>query len=254
MSGSVYNGIAYRGNKSLRLYRGSAGTASGVQTSFTAKKEATYTFSAWVRTGSGAVYLALYDGSSTVTSETLPANSGWTRLQVSYTNTSGNDKTVYPRLMTAAAGTAYMDCVQVELAPTASRVNLVENGDFRFTTGWSSTAGRTTSSTIAAPQLSSNVYKLTGTYNSTNRIYQTIPLNGSAGETFIVGGWAKGDATPGVAKVSGGESTTISGRTFAIMAVFNYTDGTTSGYITIPFNPDVEAWQYTAAPIVSTKA
>ena len=89
-----------------------------------------------------------------------------------------------------------MDCVQVEKAPTASRYNLVENGDFRYATAWSATSGRTTLSPSAAPQLSTNVYQMTGDPNAANRISQTVQVSGSQGDTFILGGWAKGDSAP----------------------------------------------------------
>ena len=107
--------------------------------SFTVPGGATYTFSAYVKTGSGAsAHLALSDGGTPKASQTLPASSGWTRLEVSYTNTGTADKNVTAQLILDSAGTAYLDCVQVEKAPTASRFNLVENGDFTYgITRWS---------------------------------------------------------------------------------------------------------------------
>ena len=108
-----------------------------------------------------SAYLALTDGSTTSSSETLAANSGWTRLEVTYTNNTSASQRVRARLMTTTAGTAYMDCVQVEKAPTASRYNLIENGDFRYAGGWSSSTGRVSLSK-AAPELDATVYKMTG--------------------------------------------------------------------------------------------
>ena len=250
-----YDGPGYMGSKSLVVTRDVAGSASGVMTTFTAEPNTTYTFSAYVKTGSGAAYLALNDGSTTVTSETMEANSGWSRLEVSYTNSGTAAKTVTAQLMTADAGTVYMDCIQVEKAPTASRFNLIENGDFTFTTGWSATSGRTTG-TQAAPQLSTNVYSLTGAPKATNRISQTVNIGGGAGDTFVLAGWAMGNAATLQDLNDLGKE-----REFGLIAQFNYTDGTTSLSNTdtaknfkVHFNTDVDNWQYIAAPMVAEKA
>ena len=66
-------------------------------------------------------------------------------------------KTVYALLKSADNATVYIDCVQVEKMPTASRYNLVENSDFSLSTGWTSTGTETgdgiTTVTAAAPPL-----------------------------------------------------------------------------------------------------
>ena len=239
--------FAYHGNRSLSMTRVAAGAASGIYQSFTADANSTYTFSAYVKTGNGAAYLELSDGSSTVTGEMLAANSGWTRLEVSYTNSTNSSKTVAARLMTAQAGTTYIDCVQVEKAPTASRYNLIENGDFRSDTAWSASTGRTTAD-AAAPQLSNNVYSITGSPKAQNRISQTVVVSGNGGDTLVLGGWAKGNAAP----LDASDSDSYV-REFSLIAVFNYNDGGTSSH-KVQFNTDVDNWQYAAAPIVAEKA
>ena len=247
VSQAISNAQSYHGSKSLSMTRSASGTASGIYTSFTAAANSTYTFSAYVKVNSGSAYLALYDGSATVTGETLSSSSGWTRLEVSYTNTTSSSKTVYARFMTAAAGTSYIDCAQVEKAPTASRYNLVENGDFRTTSNWSSSSGRTTL-TSAAPQLSNNVYQMTGSPTSTNRISQTVQVSGSAGDTFVLAGWAKGDSAP---------ITEGSNREFGIIATLLNASGSAVGTATARFNPDTNSsvsWQYAAVPVVATGA
>ena len=93
------------------------GTVSGVKSSaVTVGKDKTYTFSAYVKTGAGSVYLDVWDGTKASTPAVLAANSNWTRLQVTYHNDSDSAKTVYLRLMTAEAGTSYIDCIQAEEA------------------------------------------------------------------------------------------------------------------------------------------
>ena len=238
------SGTAYYGNKALKVVTTAAG---GAKTTFTAAAGKTYTFSAYVKTGGSKAYLTL----GGVSSEQLAANKGWTRLQVSYTNSSSSAQTVTAQLMNAAAGTTYMDCVQVEMAPTASRYNLIVNGDFRFANAWSSSGGRS-AETAAAPQLSTNVYKLNGTYTSQNRISQTVNVSGSKDDTFVLAGWVKGNAIP--LTQFAGNTYDSSSREFAIIAVFNHTDGSKSDEIPVRFNPDVDNWQYAAAPIVAPKA
>jgi RHS repeat-associated protein len=191
----------------------------------------------------------LNDGSTTVTSETLAANSGWTRLEVSYTNTSSAAKSVTARLMTAAAGTTYMDCVQVEKAPTASRYNLIENGDFTYSGyAWSSNTGRTTvtaANKTPAPQLDTYVYKMTGNPSGTNRISQTVNVSGAKGDTLVLAGWAKADSVP-----------IKDTREFALIATFK-NGSTTVNTSTVRFNYCADSsiqWQYAASPIVAKGA
>ena len=254
VSRSVVSGTAYYGSKALKLTRSAAGTPAGVYSSaFTVEAGETYTFSAWVKTDSASTaYLALTDGSKTEVSETLKAGSGWTRLQVSYTNTSDTSKTVTAQLLTETAGTVWMDAAQAEKAPTASRFNLVENGDFRHGTDfWTKGSTCTTSDTVttaqsAAPQLDGNVWSLAGAHTSTKQVSQTVYVSGSAGDTLILSGWAKGDAVP----------YTDDNRKFGLLLTFTYTDGKKVTKEVL-FHPDTDSsisWQYAAAPIVAEKA
>ena len=251
VSRTIVSGTAYMGNKSLKLTRASDGTAAGVYSdSFTVAAGETYTFSAYVKTVNGNAYLALHDGSEMVTSEIITADQEWTRLEVSYTADSA--KTLTARLMTEEAGTFYMDCVQVEKAETASRYNLVQNGDFRDTTFWSSTAGIITpspeeSDAPPAPELSNHIYKMTGNPTAQNRISQTIDVSGVKGDKFILTGWAKGDSAPLISK-----SDSENVRQFSLIAVFTYTDNTTPEEQIVRFNPDADSsinWQYAALEI-----
>lgn len=139
-------------------------------------------------------YLSLSDGSTTVINEVLPSKSDWTRLQISLT--VGTSQTVTARLLTNDVGALYIDCAQIEKAPTASRYNLVQNGDFRDTSYWSGGARTKSTVGIAAPQLDANVRTLTGDPQTTNRISQNVQVSGTAGDTFVVAGWANGYSVP----------------------------------------------------------
>lgn len=136
----------------------------------------------------------------------------------------------------------------MEQAPTASRYNLVQNGDFRHTTGWSSKAGLVTK-TAAAPELNSKVYKIAGDPAKVKHVSQEVIVSGSAGDTFVLAGWGKADSAP----LSAFDTNP---REFGLIATFNYTDGTTSTH-TVHFNPYVPSeanWQYAAGAIAAVKA
>ena len=206
----------------------------------------TETFSAYVKTSGTTAQLEFYDGTNTFVSEVLPASSDWTRLQVTYTNTGSSSASVRARIRTTGTGTTYVDSVQWEYAATASRYNLVTNGDFRNSNAWSSSNGRTTVTSVAAPELSINVYRLVGDPTSVKRLTQTVKVAGNAGDTFVISGWAKGDSAP----LKGN-------RQFAIIGYFNYTDGTTSSGFVAQFNPDTDSsvnWQYSSQVMVAKKA
>ncbi len=237
----------YVGAKSLKMTRSAAGTASGLYApSVTVSAGESYTFSGYVKTGSSAnAYLALAVGGTVVaTSETLTGVTTWTRLQVSYTNTGSTAVTLRPQFMTTTAGSVYLDGVQLEKAPTASRYNLLENGDFRTTYTWSSSSGRATAS-AAAPQLDSTAYCFEGNPTAAQSISQTVTVSGEAGDTFILSGWAKGDSAP-----------LKDNREFGLKLTFNYTDGTTSEQ-TVSFNPSCDSrnsWQYAATAVSAESA
>ena len=249
VSRQISTAAAYHGNKSLALIRNTAGTISGLYSPyFTIPANTTYTFSAYVKTGTGSAGISISDGSNVIYSDFLPANTDWTRLEVSFTNNSTSAVSATARFNTREAGTAYMDCVQIEQAPTASRYNLIENGDFRRADyGWSSYAGRTTVNTPApATQLDPTVYALSGNPIGTNRINQTIPVKGSKGDCFVLTGWGKADSVPLTA-------VDTNPREFSLIGTFNYTDGSTEKFYA-RFNPYVDTWQYAACPMAAKQA
>ena len=253
---AVSTDAAYYGSKSLKLTRSTSGSGAGVNgPTFTVKAGETYTFSAYLKTGTPTAHIALTGGSTTVTSETVTANQGWTRVEVPFTATA--DTTVTPKLLMSGSGSVYMDCVQIEKAPTASRYNLVENGDFRHgLNGWSlseycnhdaTTEKVVTLSPSPAPQLSTNVFQMAGDPTVMLRAYNKVQVSGNAGDTFVVGGWAKGKS---VAMTTENDCT----RSFAMQVRFINTDGT-STYYKFNFNPNVDdAWQYRSGVAIAKKA
>ena len=249
---------AYLGSYALKM-TGSGADAGVYSPVFTVDPDRTVTFSAYVKAGS-AYQLMLQRKNPTVGytdlfSEVFPASNGWVRQQVSYTNNTGSTLNMWAFLVSAAAGTFYMDCVQVEIMPTASRYNLIENGDFRNgSSGWDDSSLPTGGTVlqdprIAAPNLTDHFFSITGSPTVEKHLTQTVPISGSAGDSFVFSGWAWADnAVPEINTADEDNP-----REFNITLTANYTDGTI-GTATAKFNPGCNTWQYTAGAFAATKA
>ena len=218
----------------------------------------TYTISAYVRTtgmassGNGLCLVVDSPGVSRF-SERIKGNTNWRRVEMTFTTQSNvNQVKVFARLQTK--GTAYVDCVQLEKQSTASRYNLIENGDFFYggstasaPYGWNPGNGAKT--TLAenrkASGLDRNTYTISGDAQSTRRCQQNVSAQGSKGDVYSLGGWALGNVAP----------MTDSGRMFGIIGQFNNKDGTTT-QVKVNFNPDLYAnniWQYACERMIAEK-
>ena len=245
---------AYYGSNSLKVMRSTSGSGAGVSgPTFTVKAGETYTFSAYIKTAAPTAYITLTGGSNPPVSDTVAANQDWTRVEVPFTAEA--DTTVTPKLLMSGSGSVYMDCVQIEKAPTASRYNLVENGDFRHgMDGWTLSSycnhdaqtEKVVTNSAAAPQLDNNVFQIAGDPTVILRAYNNVSVSGSKGDTLVVGAWAKGKSVA---------MTTENGctRSFAMRVLVRYTDGTSEAF-RFDFNPDVDnTWQYRAGVVVPKK-
>lgn len=262
-----YVSSGYMGSKTLMIKRTANSGSFGVQPTSsyycTVEPGKTYTLSAYVKTsgmsgsGTGAYLALMLSGSTVATSEAITTTQDWTRLEVTYTHpATASTTSIVPCLQNGTSGTAYFDCVQFEKSANASRYNLIENGDFRHTSGWTNNSAcgsndrRVSSSGTAAAEMNSYAYRVYGEATKDKRVSQTINVSGSAGDVFSVAGWAKGDSVPMVEK---------SNRRFAILAHFNYTTTSSSDEADtlIAFNPGADSsvnWQYAADRIVAKKA
>lgn len=252
----------YHGSYSLKITNSTAETTVALSQGANIAPGETYTFSAYIKTANAAVTMGLHYGGdyTTYIGPRVNANTDWGRVEMSYTNDTSATRKIIPCIVISTVGSAYMDCVQYEKAPTASRYNLIENGDFRYSGtpayGWTGTnlgtADGCVSATSAASQLDATVLKIIGSPISQKRVIQTVYVSGNKGDTLILSGWAKGNAAPD--DMEGGEPDgTVNDRVFGLVATINYADGSTEK-VTATFNPDVENWQYTATPIVPQKA
>ena len=238
----------YLGARSMHV----TGEASG--TSFTVAEKESYTFSAYIKTQDDTGILRIVAGEEVLDTVELPANTGWTRYEVSYTNHGATAVQVVPNLVVQGSVGIWVDCVQLEKAPTASRYNLVENGDFRYVGNWqknSSCAGNDgyatpTEVTPAAPQLDGTYYMISGNRTKTKVVTQTIQVRGEEGDSFVLAGWAKGYA----ARLGYLDGYT---RSFAIRARFKYTDNKESDDFYASFTPYTWQWQYASAAMVAKK-
>ncbi|MBQ7345962.1 MAG: DNRLRE domain-containing protein [Oscillospiraceae bacterium] len=245
---SNVTGTSYLGSRSMKVVTSTTATAGqGAYKTFTVTSGKTYTFSAYVKTlSSASAYLSISDGTTTETSEVLAKSTNWTRLEVSITAAS---TTLTVRVLTTNAGQFYIDCAQLEQSVTASRYNLVENGDFRYTTNWSDTTRVQYSP--GAPQLDNNCFKLAGSLTGTKRVSQTVSVSGNAGDVFVLAGWALGYSVP-LTEEENADGEVIR-RRFGL--VVNFLSGdTVQSTQSIQFNPSVEGWQYASGVIVADQA
>ena len=262
-----YVSSGYMGSKTLMIKRTANSGSFGVQPTSsyycTVEPGKTYTLSAYVKTsgmsgsGTGAYLALMLSGSTVATSEAITTTQDWTRMEVTYTHpATASTTSIIPCLQNGTSGTAYFDCVQFEKSANASRYNLIENGDFRHTSGWTNNSAcgsndrRVSSSGTAAAEMNSYAYRVYGEATKDKQVSQTVNVSGSAGDVFSVAGWAKGDSVP---MIEDGN------RRFAILAHFNYTTTASSDKrdTLIAFNPGADSsvnWQYVADRIVAEKA
>ena len=239
---------SHYGTKSLLV----KGTVLGP--AFTIPDGQTYTLSVYVK-ASDSANIGFKVNGATVSHTAIPVGTDFVRYEVSYSNDTGNAVQATPFLFAGDVNGAYFDCAQLENMPTASRYNLIENGDFRYTgtdgvwTKYSNCTANDKYTTLddpnpVAPQLGDTVFSITGNRTKTKNIKQTVQVSGSEGESFVLAGWVKGYAVP---------QGTFDGdtRKFALRARFEYSDGSSSDYFYAHFRPTIDGWQYSTAAMVA---
>ena len=245
--------LAYMGSYSLKVVSSVSNNSYGVYSEkVTVKPGETITFSAYVMAVGTPVQLAFhcnnYEGYNFIArGDEMQPTGYWERMEVSYTNTTEVTLKMVAYLFCKEPGTAYMDCVQAEIAPSPSRYNMLQNGDFTAIGYWSTSAGRTslaTGETTAAPNLNSYVYKFTGSPTTANSISQDVKVYGDAGDTFVLAGWAKGDSVP----------LTDNNRKFGLRVRIYYTEGASYSEEYVDFNTasgSANEWQMAAVSITA---
>ena len=254
---SQSNTYAYVGNYSMKLQRNVADGVEGAYSyQYSVAPGETVTFSAYIKTVGADVTIAIERNTNYTIfwGDTAPADKEWERYQISYSNTSAGVENIHCYFFVGGAGTVYIDGVQLEATPTASRYNIIENGDFRFgANSWlmsnycDSNETCITAENPNAPQLNSTAFQIVGDPTHKLRIRQEVPVSGVAGDTYVLAGWAKGDGVPLVDKDS-------NHRTFTVRGTFMSLEGDPEEF-NFDFNPDADGdcWQYCAGAMVATK-
>ncbi len=222
------------------------------------EKNTTYTISAYVKTtgmassGDGICLVVDSPGRSRF-SEKIKGNTNWRRIEMTFTTQS--DVTclkIFARLQ--SKGTAYVDCIQLEKQPTASRYNLIENGDFTQAGstdaapyGWNPGDGSWVEMQEGTNPINvlSYMYTIQGDPTKNKRLLQNVSAQGKKGDVYTLGGWVMGDSVPA----------TEDDRMFGIIGQFNYTDGT-SKQVKVTFDSDLKndlIWQYVCDRMVAEK-
>jgi RHS repeat-associated protein len=253
----VRNAVAhYVGDRSLKSMcnsnTGGIGAQKGV---YTIAKGETYTFSAYVRAfPDSGVKLRISDDLGTVVySELLNGGNKWTRLEVTYTNTSSAARKITLSLYHTNNGSAYIDCVQLEKNRIASRYNMLDDGDFSQgfgdTTPWVSyTEGMeepTANNDGSVLNLDATRVMIEGDVDGRQFASQTVQVAGKANDRYVFSGWTTGNALPD----------DKDSRFYGLRLFFNNKDGSSTMF-RVAANPNLSnegMWQYLAGQAIADK-
>lgn len=253
----------YIGNQSLKIEKTNTLGDHNYYQTLAVEKGKTYTLSGYMKTNNisnvsnkgAAIYITYQAGDGTwmhVYSDYVTGTKNWDRYEVKFTlpaDAMTNEVRVKAGI-NGETGIAYFDNLQLEDGSIANRYNLVENPDLKYGTGiptfWyknsESDASDTLTTVTGQPlSLDSNVFKINGVAEKHKTIYQTFDISGNAGDTFVFGGWAKGESVP---------STKSTGRYFALEIGIKRTDGSFQ-WVAAHFNEDSNQWQYTSNVVVA---
>lgn len=212
----------------------------------------TYTLSAYIRsTGSVYTYATVSFGSKWYDGEKVTPGSEWTRIFTTFTATA-TSATLYFITM-GGPGTMWIDSAQLEEGAVPNRYNLLRNCDFSqnssgVPTFWTANGANTSDDAIVTSAddlhptfLTNNRMRLYGDPQTNKGIYQDLPISGSQGDVFVVGGWAKGYSRP-IADEP---------RRFAIRLAFKNSSGTFVNSDVLSWNEEWTDWQYISGAVIA---
>lgn len=259
-SNYAYEPYAKFGKKVLRMQSYNTDcTENGMYQTTNTLPAGEYTFSAYLRVlsaFSGSVTPGAYirvtttDGTVLAESEHLSKyDSEFTRLIAPFTLTSA--QSVQVQILLNGRGTVYADAAQLENNPYANAYNMLENGNFERSSGWSMTSG--VSYTSGTRFNMSRSLMMTGNLEAARFASQqvTVKANRSTRETFTLSGWAKGYGLPNH------ERDGVTAPTFRLRAVVKYYDTSYREYgtetFTADFSPCTEEWQFASVQFSKSK-
>ncbi|MHC1731936.1 MAG: DNRLRE domain-containing protein [Bacteroidales bacterium] len=249
----------YMGNRSMKIT--STSTNGGLdyeQSGIQLVKGNTYTFSGYVKTlgvssgsNSGAAIFVGYQdaiGTTQYFKKYINGTTDWHREEMQFTlpaNASSNTVFIGCEII-SATGTAYFDCVQLESGSIANRYNLIENSDFKYGTSFWAKGDQcntsdfiTTAGSDHPATFDNSVFNFTGQEDMRKNLLQTVNVPGKAGDTLVVGGWAKADSVP-----------IYDSRKFSLTIGLKLPSGDYEWH-DAAFNTDSSQWQYLSKKIVS---
>ena len=234
------------------------------------EKGKTYTLSAFIKTkdievntsgeGGAALVVAFKkaDGSWTYQYKYVKETTDWRREELTFTVPSDVSYDVWCAVeMKGAKGTAYFDCLQLEEGSAASRYNLIEDGDFKYyydqannwyplwwTKNYDCEQGDYVDGSYEnhPDNLDNDVLKLNGYANKNKGVYQNVKASGKKDDTFVVSAWAKADSVPSNAQRA---------YLFEINVGFVKPNGGGTVWKTVPFNTDINQWQYLSSAVIA---
>lgn len=263
------------GNYALKgwLQSGASGTTTASHQTYYLQSSLTYVASVYVDTSEitafgtdGCVKLEVLNSVGTVLASdsvnyitSASVNGGWVRLSTAFQPTGTSTIRISA---INAQGIFYADDVQVEpiiseSSAAPSNVNLIENGNIQsYGSCWTNT-GMTYCYNVGVSTAGSSPYSLRayGGPTSVRTAYQTVPINLSGAETYVLSGWANAISVHTEESPLYGVSTdpTADGKKrFGLCAEILYADSTKE-YHYIPFNPDLQNWQFTSTSIVPSQ-
>lgn len=262
----------YMGSQSMKITTTAVtGTSSGRVyqdlSSTVLQPNATYTLSAYVKTtgvntsiaNAGALIGATSFNSSNAATDfasdrirnttDTAINGGWRKLSLTFKVPADSIKTRINLALRGTVGTAYFDAVQLEKYSVPNPYNMLENpslekyGSNGLPTGW--TGADLNVGSVSDGKDGKAAGKASGTYgfqiagapDKNKELIQTVNINGSEDDTYIVSGWAKADAVP-----ENDDKT----RRFKISVKVTYSDGSVNWRQAAEFNRSISGWQYAA--------
>ncbi len=249
----------YFGNKSMKI--SSTSTSGGrdyEQYGIQLAKGKTYTFSGYVKTSgvsegsdAGAALFVGYkdaSGATLYSKKYVTGTTDWHREELQFTiPENAQSSTVFLGCqIIGATGTAYFDCVQLESGSIANRYNLIENPDFGFGTSFWTKNDQCTEWDSVTTALSDhpstfdlNGFLFIGQPDKRKNLLQTVNVSGKAGDTLVLGGWAKAFSAP-----------IYSSRNFSLTVGLKHSGGDYEWH-DAAFNTDSSQWQYLSKRIVA---
>lgn len=233
-------------------------SASKASESLVAKN--TYTLSGFVNTcditevsGDG-IYLKVSDSNgnswlSEAVRYTTSTNvdDGWVRISVTFTAESSTAHTigVYG---TGVIGTFYVDDLQLESGVAPSNRNMLENGNMQIS-GYAWSLGTDAGYSSGTGTKSSQAMKITGSpIDDTTNAYQDVVVNLPGTQTYVLSGWVKANAVPDNDSSDDDAAKDLM-KQCGLRAIIYYSDNTTENHY-VPFNADLDEWQFTSLTIV----